>query len=156
MHTFQVYFEASGNSSNVLNYYLIYNRDNERVAPLVGIAFEKTDIHFGDELKFNYTVYTAGQDTTDRVRIEIYTIEDGSRVLIDGDRDNTLVNVPNSHIEPYTILEYPQKSETYKLYVDFIADKIISAEEEGEDPTIISTTETISIVIRPFQSSYKL
>jgi hypothetical protein len=156
MHTFQVYFEASGNSSNVLNYYLIYNRDNERVAPLVGIAFEKTDIHFGDELKFNYTVYTAGQDATDRVRIEIYTIEDGSRVLIDGDRDNTLVNVPNSHIDPYTILEYPQKSETYKLYVDFIADKIIPAEEEGEDPTIISTTETISIDIRPFQSSYKL
>ena len=45
MHTLQVYFIANGISSNVINTYLICNKDESRTAPIVGLSFNNTEIN---------------------------------------------------------------------------------------------------------------
>ena len=108
MHTFQVYFVTStGLESNRLNYYILYNTDSARTAPLIGAAAEKTSIIDGDELVVNYSVSTVGSETTDRVEIELYTMDNGTKNSIQTD---ILTDVPNNRLvdPPYSTFNYPR------------------------------------------------
>ena len=108
MHTFQVYFITNtGLESNRLNYYILYNTDNTREAPLIGAAAQNTTITDGDELIVNYSVSTLGSETTDRVEIELYTMDNGTKNSIQTD---ILTNVPNNVLAdpPYSTFNYPK------------------------------------------------
>lgn len=73
-HTFQVYFTVDGVKSNELNYYILYNADPNRLAPLIGLA-APSSITYGDNLDIKYTVATIGAPTnqTEKVVLELYT-----------------------------------------------------------------------------------
>jgi hypothetical protein len=139
MHTLQVYFTTNGIQSNILNYYLICNKDASREAPLVGLACESTEISYGDDLKVNYTVYTAGQETTDEVDIEVYTMDGAEKTTV---ILNELDTVANSQVHTYTVPSYPENAESYTLYI------ALTAKKNG-DP-VLSETQVTSIVVNPF------
>ena len=149
MHTLYVYFIANNVQSNIINTYLICNKDSEREAPLVGLSFPYTEINYGDDLTFNYTVYTpgAGIETTDAVDIEIYTMNNDTKTVID---TIELIDVDNSVLNTQTIVTYPENvgNDPYTLYVTLTATK------NGETP--LTDSQTASIQIKPFASKYTM
>lgn len=149
MHTLQVYFMSNGISSNVINTYLICNKDANRVAPIVGLSFDSTEINQGDELTVNYTAYTPGDgvEYTDKVIIEAYRMKNDVKEVID---TFELLNVRNSTVETQTITNYPENENNanYTLYVKITA--------INNDDETLSDTKTASIIIKPFVSNYTL
>lgn len=110
MHSFQVYFTVDGIQSNILNYYILYNNDNTRQAPLVALAAEKDTITYGDDLKINYTVATIGTETTDEVVLELYTLDGSTEVPY---ASQTFVNVANETEQSWRPVEYPESGIAY-------------------------------------------
>jgi hypothetical protein len=107
MHTFQVYFVTNtGLRSNTLNYYILYNTDSTRREPLIGAAAVNPSITDGDELVVNYSVNTIGSETTDKVEIELYTIENETKKVHSA---TLLTNVDNNKLAspPYRTFDYP-------------------------------------------------
>ena len=149
MHTLQVYFVTGGVRSNIINTYLICNKDDSRETPIVGLAFDSTEINSGDDLIVRYTVYTpgAGIETTDEVLIEAYRIESGVRDTI---ATFDLVNVENATVQQQNIMDYPDAEEgsPYILYVD------ITAKKNGTP--VLQETKTASVTVKPYTSKYSL
>ena len=149
MHTLQVYFMSNGISSNVINTYLICNKDVERIAPIVGLSFDSSEINQGDELTVNYTAYTPGDgvESTDKVIIEVYTMDNNIKTVIDSFE---LTDVRNGTVETQTITDYPdnENNTNYTLYVSI---KAINDDDES-----LSDTTTASVIIKPFVSNYTL
>jgi len=85
MHSFQVYFTVDGIESNILNYYIIYNNDNSRIAPIIAIAAESSTITYGDDLIIDYTVTTPGQEKTDKVELTLYALDNSTEVVYASD-----------------------------------------------------------------------
>jgi hypothetical protein len=153
MHTFEVYFVTStGLQSNRLNYFVLYNTDNTRVAPLLGAAAEKTSIVDGDELVVNYSVSTLGSETTDLVEIELYTLEanDEKRVI----STTTLTNVGKGLADPpYHTFDYPKVIKTdpnvepdpINVYVK------LTATHNGA-----SDSKTVTVQVRYLDTKYNL
>ena len=154
MHTFQVYFVTStGLESNRLNYYILYNTDTARQAPLIGAAAANTSITDGDELIVNYSVSTIGSETTDRVEIELYTMDNGTKNSIQTD---VLTNVRNNMLAdpPYATFNYPKVTKANEndpdpdpitVYVQFTA-------YHGE----LSDTQTVQVTVSYLHSNYVL
>ena len=154
MHTFQVYFVTStGLESNRLNYYILYNTDTARQAPLIGAAAANTSITDGDELIVNYSVSTIGSETTDRVEIELYTMDNGTKNSIQTD---VLTNVRNNMLAdpPYATFNYPKVTKANEndpdpdpitVYVQFTA-------YHGE----LSETQTVQVTVSYLHSNYVL
>lgn len=149
MHTLQVYFVTSGVRSNVINTYLICNKDDAREVPIVGLAFDAPEINSGDDLIVRYTVYTpgAGIETTDEVVIEAYTMDGSTRTRI---ASFDLVNVPNATVQQQNIMDYPDAEEgsPYTLYVD------VTAKKNGTP--VLQETKTASVIVNPYTSKYTL
>jgi len=80
MHSFKVYFTVGTIESNILNYYILYNNDSTRKEPIIAIAAEKSDITYGDDLIINFTVATIGSESTDKVTLELYNLNDDTEV----------------------------------------------------------------------------
>lgn len=110
MHSFQVYFTVDGIESNVLNYYIIYNNDNTRQAPIIALAAENSTITYGDDLKINYTVATIGSETTDEVFLELYSLDGSTEVPY---TSQTFVNVENEQVKEWRPIEYPESGKAY-------------------------------------------
>ena len=154
MHTFQVYFVTNtGLESNRLNYYILYNTDSDRQAPLIGAAAEKTSIIDGDELIVNYSVSTVGSETTDRVEIELYTMDNDVKNSIQTD---VLTDVPNNRLmdPPYTTFNYPRLTKAnvsdpdpdpITVYVTFTA-------YHGE----LSDSQTVQVSVNYLKTNYRL
>jgi len=110
MHSFQVYFTVDGISSNILNYYIIYNNDSSRLAPIVALAAENSTITYGDDLKINYTVATVGTETTDRVYLELYTLDGSTEIPY---ASQVFLNVENEQVKEWRPVEYPESGTAY-------------------------------------------
>jgi len=82
MHSFRVYFTVDGVESNVLNYYILYNNDSTRIAPMIALAAENDTITYGDDLQINYTVATIGSETTESVLLELFTMDGQTEVPV--------------------------------------------------------------------------
>ena len=145
MHSFTVYFTVDGIESNVLNYYIIYNNDNTRQAPIVALAAENSTITYGDDLKINYTVATIGTETTDSVYLELYAMEDGSKVVY---ASQTFVDVENEQVKDWRPVDYPESG---TAYIKAIATHTINN-------TDYTDTQTIEITINELElpSGYTL
>jgi len=138
MHSFQVYFTVDGISSNILNYYIIYNNDSNRLAPIVALAAENSTITYGDDLKINYTVATVGTETTDRVYLELYTLDGSTEVPY---ASQVFLDVENEQVKEWRPVEYPESG---TAYVRATATHTIS----GTDYT---DTKTIQIAINELE-----
>ena len=152
MHTFQVYFVTStGLESNRLNYYILYNTDTSRQAPLIGAAAENTSITDGDELIVNYSVYTAGSETTDRVEIELYTMDNGTKNSIQTD---VLTDVPNNVLidPPYSTFNYPKVIKTGENDPDPITVYVTLTAYHGQ----LSDSQTVQVSVGYLHSNYIL
>ena len=110
MHSFQVYFTVDGIESNRLNYYIIYNNDSSRIAPIIALAAENSTITFGDDLKINYTVATNGTETTDSVVLELYALDGSTEVPY---ASQTLENVENEQVKEWRPVDYPESGTAY-------------------------------------------
>ena len=145
MHTLRAYYSVGNAQSNELNYYFIYNSDNERVAPIVALAGVNSRIHYGDDLTINYTVYTPGQEATDEVSIEVYKKDGNTEVPISSFNQ---VNVTNSIVIPFTIPEYPLEENQYTIYVRITGRKL--------GTPVLSDTKETEIIILPASFDYQL
>ena len=134
MHSFQVYFTVDGIESNVLNYYIIYNNDNTRVAPIVALAAEKSTITFGDDLKINYTVATIGTETTDEVLLELYTLNGSTETVL---ASQSFLNVENETMKEWRPVDYPESGTAY----------VRATATHTVDGTAHTDTKTIQITI---------
>lgn len=154
MHTFQVYFvTAAGLESNRLNYFILYNTDNTREAPLIGAAAENTSIVDGDELIVNYSVSTIGTEKTDSVVIELYKLESNNEVILS---TTTLTNVTNNRLAdpPYRTFDYPrlEKASPNDPDPDPITVYVrLTATHNG-----LSDSQTIPVEIRYLETNYVL
>ena len=163
MHTFQVYFVTStGLESNKLNYFILYNTDNTRQAPLIGAAAENTSIVDGDEIIVNYSVNTIGTEKTDRVEIELYTLDTNNNKQI---RSTTiLTNITNNTLAspPYRTFDYPSlrkanasdpDPDPITVYVKLTAFHTVTVNEEDVE---LSDSQTIAIQVRYLNTNYNL
>lgn len=154
MHTFQVYFITSGGlESNRLNYFILYNTDNTREAPLIGAAAENTSIVDGDELIVNYSVSTVGSEKTDSVVIELYKLENNNEVILS---TTTLTDVTNNRLAdpPYRTFDYPrlEKASPSDPDPDPITVYVrLTATHNG-----ISDSQTVAVEIRYLETKYTL
>ena len=151
MHTLEVYFTAAGATSNILNYYLICNKDSERTAPLIGVAVANTDVNYIEGPTINYTAYTPGQNNTDEVEIVAYTLGANEEENIISSSIQT--NVQNSTVMQYTITDCPEPEEgtdDYTLYIRVTAKKNISQDSSLTD------SQTISVTVHTYDSGYEL
>ena len=139
MHSFTVYFTVDGIESNVLNYYIIYNNDNTRQAPIIALAAENSTITYGDDLKINYTVATVGTETTDSVYLELYAMEDGSKVVY---ADQTFVNVENEQVKDWRPVEYPESG---TAYIKAIATHTVNNTDYTDTKTIEITINELEL-----------
>lgn len=154
MHTFQVYFVTdAGLESNKLNYHILYNTDNERLAPMIGASVKNTSIMDGDELVVNYSVNTIGFETTDKVEIELYTMNGQEKNSIQTD---ILTNVKNNRLidPPYKTFNYPSLSKVnpsdpdpdpLTVYIKFTA-------THNE----LSDSQTVSVQVNYLDTKYNL
>ena len=143
MHTFRVYFTVGEVESNVLNYYILYNNDNSRVAPIVALAAEQEEITFGDDLKINYTVATIGAETTDEVVLELYTVENNVETIL---TTQTFVNVPNETLQTWRPVDYPTEGTVY----------IRATATHTVNDTDYTDTKTVSVIINELTTDYQL
>ena len=161
MHTFQVYFVTNtGLESNRLNYFILYNTDATRQAPLLGAAAESTSITDGDELIVNYSVSTPGSETTDSVEIELYTMDNNVKNTIS---TVTLTNVTNNVLAdpPYRTFDYPKVVKTdpntdpdpITVYVKLTASHTMDIEGT---PTVLTDSRTVSITVNYLNTTYIL
>ena len=115
MHSFQVYFTVDGIESNILNYYIIYNNDNTRIAPIIAIAAESSTITYGDDLIIDYTVTTPGQEKTDKVELTLYALDNSTEVEYASDiltgADGT--GVINEQLAKWRPTDYPSQGTAY-------------------------------------------
>ena len=155
MHTFQVYFVTNtGIESNRLNYFILYNTDDTREAPLIGAAAENTSIVDGDEIIVNYSVNTIGSEKTDSVEIELYTLDENDIKQV---RSTTLLtNVDNNTLAspPYRTFDYPrvEKANPSDPTPDPITVYVkLTATHNG-----LSDSQTVSIEVRYLDTSYDL
>ena len=155
MHTFQVYFVTNtGIESNRLNYFILYNTDDTREAPLIGAAAENTNIVDGDEIIVNYSVNTIGSEKTDSVEIELYTLDENDIKQV---RSTTLLtNVDNNTLAspPYRTFDYPrvEKANPSDPTPDPITVYVkLTATHNG-----LSDSQTVSIEVRYLDTSYDL
>lgn len=152
MHTFQVYFVTStGLKSNKLNYFILYNTDATRQAPLIGAAAANPSIVDGDELVVNYSVNTIGSETTDRVEIELYTMDNGNKNVI---QTNVLTNVTNNKLAdpPYSTFNYPKVVKTGEQEPDPITVYVKFTAYNGE----LSDSQTIQVSVAYLNTTYSL
>ena len=152
MHTFQVYFVTNtGLQSNILNYYILYNTDTNRKAPLIGAAAENASITDGDELVVNYSVTTVGSETTDRVEIELYTMDNGTKNSIQTD---VLTDVTNNVLAdpPYSTFNYPKVVKTGEEDPDPITVYVTLTAYHGE----LSDSQTVQVTVGYLNTSYNL
>ena len=142
MHTFQVYFVTNtGLRSNTLNYYILYNTDSSRVAPLLGAAAENTTITDGDELIINYSVATIGSETTEEVVIKMYDDLNSQPI-----QTSELTDVSTS-LQTWRTFSYPkvQDENPITVYV------VLTATHDSE-----TTTQTIEVTVNQLITSYTL
>lgn len=152
MHTFQVYFVTNtGLRSNTLNYYILYNTDNTRREPLIGAAAANPSITDGDELVVNYSVNTIGSETTDRVEIELYTMDNGNKNVI---QTNVLTDVTNNTLAdpPYSTFNYPKVVKTGDQEPDPIAVYVKLTAYQGE----LSDSQTVQVSVAYLNTTYSL
>jgi len=143
MHSFQVYFTVDGIESNILNYYIIYNNDSTRQAPIIALAAENSTITYGDDLKINYTVATAGTETTDSVVLELYAIEDSAEVIYSS---TTLEDVINERVDTWRPVDYPEIGTAY----------IRATATHTVNNVDYTDTKTIQITINELDTDYEL
>lgn len=154
MHTFQVYFITSGGlESNRLNYFILYNTDNTREAPLIGAAAENTSIVDGDELIVNYSVSTIGTEKTDSVVIELYKLENNNEVILS---TTTLTDVTNNRLAdpPYRTFDYPRLEKASPTDSDPAPITVyvrLTATHNG-----LSDSQTVAVEIRYLETNYTL
>ena len=139
MHSFTVYFTVDGIESNVLNYYIIYNNDNTRQAPIIALAAENSTITYGDDLKINYTVATVGTETTDSVYLELYTMEEGNKVVY---ASQTFVDVENEQVKDWRPVEYPESG---TAYIKAIATHTVNNTDYTDTKTIEITINELEL-----------
>jgi hypothetical protein len=154
MHTFEVYFVTStGLQSNKLNYFILYNTDNTREAPLLGAAAANTSIVDGDELVVNYSVSTIGSETTDSLEIELYTLDENdvkNTISI-----ATLNDVPNNVLAdpPYHTFDYPKVERTDP---NTIPDPITVYVKLTATHNGLSDSKTVAVQVRYLDTKYDL
>lgn len=143
MHSFRVYFTVDGVESNILNYYILYNNDSSRIAPMVALAAENDTITYGDDLKINYTVATIGNEETESVLLELFTKDGNTETLI---TSATLENVKNEIANTWQPVEYPESG---TAYVRATAKHTVNGVEYTD-------SKTITITINELETSYQL
>ena len=151
MHTFQVYFVTNtGLRSNTLNYYILYNTDNTRVAPLLGAAAENSTITDGDELIINYSVITIGHETTDKVEINMY-----QDLNADPIQTSELTDVTNNTLQTWRTFSYPKvsTSEPITVYVVLTATHNVIVNDQ---PVEVTDSKTLTITINQLITTYTL
>ena len=155
MHTFQVYFVTpTGLESNKLNYFILYNTDTSRQAPLIGAAAENTNIVDGDEIIVNYSVNTIGTEKTDSVEIELYTLDEHDVKQVRS--TTTLTGVTNNQLAspPYRTFDYPslRKASPNDPDPDPITVYVkLTATHNG-----LSNSQIITIEVRYLDTTYDL
>ena len=144
MHSFRVYFTVDEVESNVLNYYILYNNDASRVAPMIAIAAENDTITYGDDLQINYTVATVGTETTDSVTLELFTQEtDGPEVLV---TSTVLKDVTNETVRTWRPVDYPDSGTAY----------VRATATHTVDSVDYTDSKTIEITINALETVYTL
>lgn len=142
MHSLQLYYTTGAFSSNIINTYFLYNNDASSLVPIIGVATTSPTIQDGDTLEINYTVYTAGSETTDEVELFAYTLENN----VEKEYKHTLYsNVVNSTTHSVIIDSYPSSG---TLYIRMIAKNNITSEQ------VLTDTKTTQVVITEYQSPY--
>ena len=102
-HAFRCFFvTAEGAESPALTYDIMY--DTGSSTPIVASTFDTTQVAYGTLISVPYVVYTHGQDTTDSVELDIYSVEDGTRTLYS---HSELADVPNASKRYWNITQYP-------------------------------------------------
>ena len=143
MHSFRVYFTVDDVESNVLNYYILYNNDSSRVAPMVALAAANDTITYGDDLQINYTVATIGSETTESVLLELFTKEGTTETLV---TSTTLENVTNEQELNWRPVDYPESGTAY----------VRATATHTVDGTAYTDSKTISITINALETTYDL
>ena len=164
-HTLQIYFTTNGDvTSNKLNYYIIYNLDENRKEPIIGLNVANESIIYGDELVLNYTVYTPGKETTEKVEIKLYTKDNNDEQVIYQDNIDTLTNVPIA-ASTWKTVKYPmpitpdegQPEVPVHAYIEVKAYHTVTTtvDNNGETETVetvYTTTNTTEVVINRFDN----
>lgn len=144
MHSFQVYFTVNGISSNILNYYILYNNNTANLEPMIALAAERATITYGDELAINYTTaVNSSIEYMDDVILELYTVDNNVETIV---ASTDLVNVRNERVHTWIPTEYPTSG---TAYVRGIAKRTI-------DGTLHTDTKTIEITINELVTDYDL
>lgn len=109
-HDFKVWFETEGVSSNVLHYSIMY-WDGETEDPIIAAVADSEEITYGETVSVSYCVYTPNQETTDALKIELYSLDD------DGDEiawaSSNLTDVTNEVTHTWTCESYPTSGTAY-------------------------------------------
>ena len=135
-HDLKVYFKtADGATSNVLKYAILYN-NGESTKPMIGVVVPEEEITYGEVMNVNYTVYTPAQETTDELKIRVYSVDNNDYVTVY--ENITLVNVANNTQYTYQGTSYPTSGTTY---IEF---------------TSGDTVKTVSVYVNEIESEYDL
>lgn len=164
-HTLSIYFTTSGNvTSNKLNYYIIYNLDNTRKEPIIGINAAKESIIYGEELEVNYTAYTPNKEKTDKVEIKLYTLNDQNEQVVYNNHIAVLTEVPVAALA-WKATGYPEpqapgedgEERPITVYIEAKAyNTLTELNESNEAVQVVYTdTQTTSVIINRFTNPNK-
>lgn len=158
-HTLQIYFTTSGDvTSNKLNYYIIYNLDENRQEPIIGLNAAYDSIIDGEELIVNYTAYTPGKETTEKVEIQLFVLDDQDNATPYSSHIDTLTNVPITN-STWRTAAYPtpvapeegQPEQPIRVQVKITAyNTVTTIVDEQIVNTVYTTYETTNVTINRF------
>ena len=157
-HRLQIYFMAGSIPSNKLNYYFIYNLDASSNTPIVGLTSAKEEITYGEELVVNYTAYTPGKETTDKVEIKLYTLGNNDEHIIYEDKVDVRTDV-RAIADSWKTTAYPQPitpqqgqpEQPITAYIEITAYHYVTTEENGvTSTTTYSDTHYTQVIINRF------
>ena len=144
MHSFQVYFTVNGVSSNILNYYILYNNNTVNTLPMIALAAEKPTITYGDELIIDYTTaVNSNIENMDNVLLEMYTLEGNTEVPV---THAEFADVRNERVHQWTPIEYPTSG---IVYIRGTASRTI-------DGQVYTNVKTITVTVNELVTDYTL
>lgn len=109
-HDFRVWFETEGVSSNVLHYSIMY-WDGSSEDPIIAAVADSEEITYGETVSVSYCVYTPNQETTDALKIELYSLdENGDEIAW---ASSNLTDVTNEVSHTWTCESYPTSGTAY-------------------------------------------
>ena len=128
-HVLKAWFvTGDGALSPTLTYDILF--DTGSSTPMISSTFDTTEVDYGDLIPVQYVVFTHGQETTDEVDLDIYTLDENDDPVYYSQQ--ALANVVNEQLQSWNITEYPSSGTIYLRIKAGSAEKVFEVEVQED------------------------